>query len=140
MDGLFINAGGYFLLPFIYGEGGDLVDADAKKIVVNSDKNVAGIKVAQDLVTSGAAVKPPANDSYGTMMTLFKEQKVAMIINGPWEVNNVKRRPDLRWPREPRHRRGPERLGQGRRAGRRPQLRDLVRRAGRRRPRPRSRS
>jgi arabinogalactan oligomer/maltooligosaccharide transport system substrate-binding protein len=24
------------------------------------------------------------------MMTLFKEQKVAMIINGPWEVNNVR--------------------------------------------------
>lgn len=92
-DGLFINAGGYFLLPFIYGEGGDLVDVDAKKIVVNSDENVAGIKVAQDLVKSGAAVKPPANDSYGTMMTLFKEQKVAMIINGPWEVNNVRTAP-----------------------------------------------
>ena len=60
---------------------------------MNSDKNVAGIKVAQDLVTSGAAVKPPANDSYGTMMTLFKEQKVAMIINGPWEVNNVRNAP-----------------------------------------------
>jgi arabinogalactan oligomer/maltooligosaccharide transport system substrate-binding protein len=92
-DGLFINAGGYFLLPFIYGEGGDLVDVDAKKIVVNSDQNVAGIKVAQDLVKSGAAVKPPANDSYGTMMTLFKEQKVAMIINGPWEVNNIRTAP-----------------------------------------------
>jgi len=89
-DGLFINAGGYFLLPFIYGEGGDLVNTTDKKIVVNSDANVAGIKTAQDLVTSGAAVKPPANDSYGTMMTLFKEQKVAMIINGPWEVNNIK--------------------------------------------------
>jgi arabinogalactan oligomer/maltooligosaccharide transport system substrate-binding protein len=93
VDGLFINSGGYFLLPFIYGEGGDLVDAGAKKIVVNSDKNVAGIKVAQDLVNSGAAVKPPANDSYGTMMTLFKEGKVAMIINGPWEVNNVRNAP-----------------------------------------------
>ncbi len=92
-DGLFINAGGYFLLPFIYGEGGDLVDPGAKKIVVNSDQNVAGIKVAQDLVKSGAAVKPPANDSYGTMMTLFKEQKVAMIINGPWEVNNIRNAP-----------------------------------------------
>jgi len=92
-DGLFINAGGYFLLPFIYGEGGDLVDTASKKIVVNSDQNVAGIKVAQDLVNSGAAVKPPANDSYGTMMTLFKEQKVAMIINGPWEVNNIKTAP-----------------------------------------------
>ncbi len=93
VDGLFINAGGYFLLPFIYGEGGDLVDTASKKIVVNSDKNIAGIKVAQDLVNSGAAVKPPANDSYGTMMTLFKENKVAMIINGPWEVNNVKTAP-----------------------------------------------
>ena len=93
VDGLFINAGGYFLLPFIYGEGGDLVNTTDKKIVVNSDANVAGIKVAQDLVKSGAAVKPPANDSYGTMMTLFKEQKVAMIINGPWEVNNIKGAP-----------------------------------------------
>jgi arabinogalactan oligomer/maltooligosaccharide transport system substrate-binding protein len=92
-DGLYINAGGYFLLPFIYGEGGDLVDPANKKIVVNSDKNVSGIKAAQDLVNSGAAVKPPATDSYGTMMTLFKEQKVAMIINGPWEVNNVKQAP-----------------------------------------------
>jgi arabinogalactan oligomer/maltooligosaccharide transport system substrate-binding protein len=92
-DGLYINAGGYFLLPFIYGEGGDLVDAPGKKIVVNSAQNVTGIKVAQDLVKSGAAVKPPANDSYGTMMTLFKEKKVAMIINGPWEVANVKSAP-----------------------------------------------
>ena len=92
-DGLYINSGGYFLLPFIYGEGGDLVDAQGKKIVVNSAQNVTGIKVAQDLVKSGAAVKPSANDSYGTMMTLFKEKKVAMIINGPWEVNSIKGAP-----------------------------------------------
>jgi arabinogalactan oligomer/maltooligosaccharide transport system substrate-binding protein len=94
-DGLFINAGGYFMMPFIYGEGGDLVDAQNKKITVNSDANVAGIKVAQDLISSGAAVKPPANDSYGTMMTLFKEQKVAMIINGPWEINNIRTAPSF---------------------------------------------
>lgn len=92
-DGLFINNGGYFLLPFIYGEGGDLVDTSGKKIVVNSEANVAGIKVAADLIKSGAAVKPPAKDAYGAMMTLFKEQKVAMIINGPWEVNNVRNAP-----------------------------------------------
>ncbi|MGI5214320.1 extracellular solute-binding protein [Plantactinospora sp. CA-290183] len=92
-DGLYINAGGYFLLPFIYGEGGDLVDPQGKKILVNSSQNVAGISVARDLVRSGAAVKPSANDSYGTMMTLFKEKKVAMVINGPWEVNNIKNAP-----------------------------------------------
>ena len=57
--------------------------------MVNSAENVAGIEVAQDLVKSGAAVKPLANDPYGTMMTLFKEGKVGMIINGPWEVDDI---------------------------------------------------
>ncbi len=85
-DGIYINSGGYFTLPFIYGEGGDLVDTEAQEIVVNSPEAVAGIQEAQDLVKSGAAVKPVANDPYGTMMTLFKEGKVGMIINGPWEV------------------------------------------------------
>jgi arabinogalactan oligomer / maltooligosaccharide transport system substrate-binding protein len=89
VDGIYLNAAGYFMLPFMYGEGGDLVDTDAQKIVVNSDENVAGIKVAQEMVKSGAAAKPDANDSYGTMMTLFKAGKVGMIMNGPWEVANI---------------------------------------------------
>jgi arabinogalactan oligomer / maltooligosaccharide transport system substrate-binding protein len=86
VDGLYINNGGYFLLPFMYGEGGDLLDTEAETIEVASPESVAGIQTAQDLVKSGAAVKPDANDSYGTMMTLFKEGKVGMIINGPWET------------------------------------------------------
>ncbi len=93
VDGIYLNSGGYFLLPFMYGEGGDLVDTEAKTIEVASKENKAGIAVAQDLVKSGAAPKPDANDSYGTMMTLFKEGKVAMVINGPWEVANVSKDP-----------------------------------------------
>jgi arabinogalactan oligomer/maltooligosaccharide transport system substrate-binding protein len=89
VDGIYLNAAGYFMLPFMYGEGGDLVDTDAKKIVVNSDANVKGISIAQDMVKSGVATKPDASDSYGTMMTLFKSGKVGMIINGPWEVANI---------------------------------------------------
>jgi len=73
--------------------GGDIVDPEAKTIEINSPEAVAGIAEAQKLVKSGAAVKPVANDPYGTMMTLFKEGKVAMIINGPWEVNNIKGAP-----------------------------------------------
>ena len=89
VDGLYINSGGYFLLPFLYGEGADLVDTDAETITVNSPEAVTGIETAQSLVEDGTAVKPTANDPYGTMMTLFKEQKVAMIINGPWEVAGI---------------------------------------------------
>ena len=95
VDGIYINSGGYFLLPFMYGEGGDLVDVDAEEITVNSAENVAGVQIAQDLVNSGAAAKPDANDSYGTMMTLFKEGKVGMIINGPWEVANISDDPNF---------------------------------------------
>lgn len=89
VDGIYINSGGYFLLPFLYGEGADIVDADAQTITVNSAEAAAGIQTAQDLVKSGAAVKPVANDPYGTMMTLFKEGKVGMILNGPWEVAGI---------------------------------------------------
>lgn len=95
VDGLYINNGGYFLLPFIYGEGGDLLDTEAETIEVGSPESVAGIKTAQDLVKSGAAVKPDANDSYGTMMTLFKEGKVGMILNGPWETAAISDDPNF---------------------------------------------
>lgn len=88
-EGIYINSGGYFLLPFLYGEGADLVDTDEQAITVNSPEAVTGIETAQALVEDGTAVKPTANDPYGTMMTLFKEQKVGMIINGPWEVAGI---------------------------------------------------
>lgn len=89
VDGIYINSGGYFLLPFLYGEGADLVNTDDQTITVNSPEAVAGIETAQSMVEDGTAAKPVANDPYGTMMTLFKEQKVGMIINGPWEVAGI---------------------------------------------------
>ncbi len=95
VDGIFINPAGYFMLPFMYGEGGDLVDTDSKEIVVNSEANATGLQTAADLVKSGAAPKPPAADAYVAMMTAFTEGKVGMIINGPWEVNNIRNAPDF---------------------------------------------
>lgn len=84
-----LGSGGYYLLPFLYGEGGDLVDTDAKKIVVNSAADIKGMQTAQDLVKSGASVKPVANDADATIQTLFQEGKVAMMINGPWTTASV---------------------------------------------------
>ena len=95
VDGIFLNPAGYFLLPFMYGEGGDMVDTDAKQIVVNSDANVQGVTEAQKLIKSGASVRPPASDAYPAMMTAFTEGKVGMIINGPWEVNNIRNAKDF---------------------------------------------
>ncbi|MEO3807589.1 extracellular solute-binding protein [Sphaerisporangium sp. B11E5] len=83
-DGLALNIDAYFLLPFIYGEGGDLLDVSTKKITVAAPQAVAGVKVVEDLITSGAATKPAIQDSYNNAQAAFKEGKVAMIFNGPW--------------------------------------------------------
>ena len=89
-SGAFINPAGYFLLPFIYGEGGDLLNAPDKKITVNSPAAIAGVTKAVELVKAPGFVKPPATDAYTAMMNGFKAGNIAMIINGPWEVNGIK--------------------------------------------------
>jgi arabinogalactan oligomer/maltooligosaccharide transport system substrate-binding protein len=89
-DGAFINPAGYFLLPFIYGEGGDLLNAADKKITVNSPASVAGATLAAELIKAPGFVKPPATDAYTAMMKGFTAGSTAMIVNGPWEVKNIK--------------------------------------------------
>jgi len=90
-DGAFINPAGYFMLPFIYGEGGDLLNAADKKITVNSPDAVAGATLAAAMVKAPGFVKPPATDAYTAMMSGFTAGNVAMIVNGPWEVNSIKK-------------------------------------------------
>lgn len=75
----------YWFLSFLYGEGGDLVDASTKSVTVDSPEGVKAMKVVKDLVDSGAA-KTDATDGWENMQSSFKDGKVAMMINGPWAV------------------------------------------------------
>ncbi|WP_330176135.1 extracellular solute-binding protein [Streptomyces sp. NBC_01498] len=75
----------YWFLSFLYGEGGDLVDADAKTITVDSPAGVKAMEVVKDLVDSGAA-KTDATDGWENMQAAFKGGDVAMMINGPWAI------------------------------------------------------
>ncbi|WP_043620188.1 extracellular solute-binding protein [Nonomuraea candida] len=87
--GLALNVDSYFLLPFMYGEGGDLLDVAGKKIVVNSPANVKAMETVADLISSGAAPKPAITESYANAMTALKEGKAAMIYNGPWALSEI---------------------------------------------------
>ncbi|MFE4688926.1 MULTISPECIES: extracellular solute-binding protein [Streptomyces] len=75
----------YYFLSFLYGEGGDLVDADAKTVTVDNAAGVKAFGVVKDLVESGTA-KTDATDGWENMMQSFKNGDVAMMINGPWAV------------------------------------------------------
>jgi arabinogalactan oligomer/maltooligosaccharide transport system substrate-binding protein len=87
--GLALNVDSYFLLPFMYGEGGDLLDVANKKIVVNSPANVKAMETVADLISSGAAPRPATTESYANAMTALKEGKAAMIYNGPWALSEI---------------------------------------------------
>ncbi|WP_392754175.1 extracellular solute-binding protein [Streptomyces sp. LN590] len=78
----------YWFLSFLYGEGGDLVDASTKSVTVDNPEGVKAMKVVKDLVDSGAA-KTDATDGWENMQSSFKDGKVAMIINGPWAVSDT---------------------------------------------------
>ncbi|MEV0777978.1 extracellular solute-binding protein [Streptomyces sp. NPDC050433] len=75
----------YWFLSFLYGEGGDLVDAKGKTITVDSPAGVKAMEVVKDLVDSGAA-KTDATDGWENMQAAFKGGDVAMMINGPWAI------------------------------------------------------
>ncbi|MFF2061080.1 extracellular solute-binding protein [Streptomyces sp. NPDC058200] len=75
----------YWFLSFLYGEGGNLVDAGSKTVTVDNAAGVKALTVVKDLVDSGAA-KTDATDGWENMQSSFKDGKVAMIINGPWAV------------------------------------------------------
>ncbi|MFD0144333.1 MULTISPECIES: extracellular solute-binding protein [unclassified Streptomyces] len=75
----------YWFLSFLYGEGGDLVNAESKTVTIDNAAGVKALTTVKDLVDSGAA-KTDATDGWNNMQTAFKEGKVAMMINGPWAV------------------------------------------------------
>lgn len=75
----------YWFLSFLYGEGGDLVDAKAKTVTVDNAEGVKAMKVVKDLVDSKTAITDATN-GWDNMQAAFKDGKVAMMINGPWAV------------------------------------------------------
>ncbi|MCP2260649.1 carbohydrate ABC transporter substrate-binding protein, CUT1 family [Streptoalloteichus tenebrarius] len=84
---LFLNNDGYYALPFIYGEGGDLLDTQAKKITVNGEQAVRGLRTAKGLLDAGAAgTALDRTNSYANMQAAFTSGETAMVINGPWAV------------------------------------------------------
>jgi arabinogalactan oligomer/maltooligosaccharide transport system substrate-binding protein len=90
VDGFQLRADAYFELPYLFGEGTDMVDAAGKKITVNSPEAVKAVDQSKALLASpGVAKLDVTADSYAHMMDAFNTGKVAMIVQGPWELTNI---------------------------------------------------
>ncbi|MGK5643676.1 extracellular solute-binding protein, partial [Streptomyces sp. URMC 126] len=72
----------------LYGEGGDMLDAEAKKITVDDEPGAKAFEVMKDLVDSKAAITDTTN-GWENMQKSFKDGKVAMMVNGPWAIEDT---------------------------------------------------
>ncbi|MFJ4343188.1 extracellular solute-binding protein [Streptomyces sp. NPDC088915] len=89
-DGFAFNPQAYFAMPFLFGEGTDLVDADYERITVNSPEAVKGIETLVSVLKAPGARKLDTTDkAYANIMNAFSNGKVASIIQGPWETANL---------------------------------------------------
>lgn len=82
---LFLNNDAFYALPFVYSQGGNLVDEKNSTIEINSAKTVAGMQTPKKLLDKGAArTALDQTNSYTNMKTAFTSGEVAMMIDGPW--------------------------------------------------------
>ncbi|MFD6418014.1 extracellular solute-binding protein [Streptomyces sp. NPDC060194] len=79
----------YWFLPFLYGEGGDMIDAKTKTVKIDDEAGAKAFKLVKDLVDSGVA-KTDATNGWDNMQKSIKDGKVAMTINGPWAVTDTR--------------------------------------------------
>lgn len=85
--GLVYNQGEpFWLAPWIGGFGGAVFESDGVTPDLDSQAMVGALQFLADLKFEYGIV--PQESDYGTMDTLFKEGRAAMIINGDWSIGD----------------------------------------------------
>jgi arabinogalactan oligomer / maltooligosaccharide transport system substrate-binding protein len=84
--GVFVNADSYYLLPFVYGQGGDYVDVPNKRITLTDPKVASAIETAKSLAVPGIGATDTSANKYTNMNNGFKNGSTSMVLNGPWAV------------------------------------------------------
>lgn len=89
----------YWFLPYLYGEGGDLVDPTAKKVTVDDGAGAKAFARMKDLVDSKAAVTD-SSDGQENGLKAFQDGEVAMIVDGPWDIAGARQGKEFRDDKE----------------------------------------
>ncbi|MFE6691368.1 extracellular solute-binding protein [Streptomyces sp. NPDC057743] len=79
----------YWFLPYLYGEGGNMVDAAYKKVTIDNAAGVRAFRTLKHLVDSKAAVTD-ATDGQENQLKALKDGTVAMAIDGPWDIEGAR--------------------------------------------------
>ncbi|GGS95595.1 extracellular solute-binding protein [Streptomyces chromofuscus] len=89
VDGYWGSTQAYYAQSFLYGEGADTVDAEAKKVTVASPEAKKAYGTWLSLFEGKGLHKADTTaDAYAHIQDAFVNGKVAAIIQGPWEITN----------------------------------------------------
>jgi multiple sugar transport system substrate-binding protein len=86
--------GGMTGYSLVHQFGGALYNADATKATFNSDQAVEAVSWLTKLVADGHS---PANVGQDADYLALKSNQNAININGIWQVNDLKKSPDVQW-------------------------------------------
>lgn len=86
--GLPVKGSPAYFVPFIKGNGGDFVDMDNLKSVLNSPQNIETLTWLQDLVVNKQV--SPAGATGADMDRFMLSGQMGMFITGPWLVGGLR--------------------------------------------------
>src|SRR5258707_306763 len=86
--------GGMTAYSLVHQFGGALYNADATKAAFNSDQAVEAVTWLTKLVADGHS---PANVGQDADYLALKSNKNAFNVNGIWQVNDLKKSPEVQW-------------------------------------------
>lgn len=85
----------FYLDQLLASNGGGVVSADGKKVIIDSPESIEAVKFARDL-TNKYHVQPTAAQAQG-MSNLFMTGKAAMRMTGPWDWAEYAKNVDFKW-------------------------------------------
>jgi len=81
--GLALPADPTLLLPFLYGEGGDLLNVPARTITVSQPSAVYGLQERLNLQASGASIPVSSAATTAALEVVFRAGRAGMLIDTP---------------------------------------------------------
>jgi multiple sugar transport system substrate-binding protein len=84
-----------FMVPWIWSAGGDYMNADKTRCTLGSAQSIAALEFLVGLFDDGVAapITDLANPNFGYEQ--FSGGKIAMHINGPWQIVNIRDNADF---------------------------------------------
>jgi multiple sugar transport system substrate-binding protein len=87
-----------WIIPWIWSNGGDYMNADASKSTLDSPESVEAMQFLSDLFNKDRVAAPITDlADPNSSLTRFQSGKIAMHMDGPWQIVNMRANNEFDW-------------------------------------------